>query len=415
MTAHDPYAPFRFVDFRRYLSGWFLALVGTQIQSIAIGWEIYQRTGEALSLGLVGLMQALPTILLVLPAGYIADRFDRRKVVTCSLLGMTITSIALAALSFAEGSIVLMYAILFLDATAATLGRPARSALLPQLVPRDVFPSAVTWNSSLMQMAWVIGPAIGGFVIAISVSSAYVLCAASSFAYVILLQRIHFRPIATRPTKVSLETLFGGLRFVGRNRLILSLMALDMFAVLLGGAVYLLPIFAENILNVGAQGFGWLRAAPAAGAFLTALFLAHRRPMRHAGRNLLLAVAGFGAATIVFGFSTSFWLSLAMLFLTGAFDNISMVVRHTLIQLLTPDDKRGRVSAVNSVFVGASNELGGMESGLVAHWFGPIVSVVSGGIGTIVVVLITATVAPGLRRVGAMHDVQPAEEENEAS
>lgn len=378
--------------------------MGNQIQSIAIGWEIYQRTGQALSLGLVGLAQALPTILLALPAGYLADRFDRRRVVIFSMLGTTLTSLALLALSIGKGPIVLMYALLALDATATCLGRPARTALVPLLVPRDIFPIAVTWNTSLMQMAWVIGPALGGFVVMFSVPAAYALSAASTLVFVLLLTRVAFRAEPERAEAPSLTTLLAGIRYVWRTRLILSLMALDMFAVLLGGAVYLLPIYAEDIL----------RAAPGVGAFCMAILLAYLPPMRRAGRNLLLAVAGFGAATIVFGFSQSFWLSLAMLFLTGAFDNVSMVVRHTLVQLLTTNRMRGRVLAVNYVFIGASNELGGLESGLVAHWFGPVISVVSGGIGTVLVVLGAAAGVPGLRRFGALHDARPEEEASAA-
>lgn len=386
--------------------------MGNQIQSIAIGWEIYQRTGQALSLGLVGLAQAVPTIVLALPAGFLADRFDRRKVVVFSMLGTTLTSLGLLALSLGEGPVLLMYALLALDATATCLGRPARTALVPLLVPRDVFPIAVTWNTSLMQMAWVAGPALGGFIVMYSVPAAYGLSAASTLVFVVLLTRVDFRAEPESVEPASLSTLLAGIRYVWRTRLILSLMALDMFAVLLGGAVYLLPIYAEDILRVGPQGFGWLRAAPGVGAFCMAILLAYLPPMRRAGRNLLFAVAGFGAATIVFGFSQSFWLSLAMLFLTGAFDNVSMVVRHTLVQLLTTNRMRGRVLAVNYVFIGASNELGGMESGLVAHWFGPVVSVVSGGIGTLFVVLGTAAGVPGLRRFGALHEARPEEEES---
>lgn len=404
---HDPYAAFRIRDYRLYLSGWLFALIGTRIQSIAIGWEMYQRTGEALALGLVGLMQALPTMILALPAGYLADTFNRRKLVMLSLLGMTLTSLGLAALSFAHGSIPLMYGVLLLDATAMILGRPARVALLPQLMPREVFPNAVTWNSSLQQIISVLGPAVGGFIVVVSAPAAYLICAAGSLIFIVLLTRVKFRKVSEQTEKVSLRTLLAGLGFVWRSRLLLGLMSLDMFAVLLGGAVYLLPIFAKDVLAVGPQGFGWLRTAPAAGAFCMAILLTYLPPMKRAGRNLLLAVAGFGAATIVFGFSKSFWLSMAMLFLTGLFDNVSMVIRHTLVQLLTPDQMRGRVSAVNSVFVGASNELGGLESGIVAHWFGPAVSVVSGGIGTIVVVLITVVSAPRLRLFSSLHDAKP--------
>ena len=403
---HDPYAVFKIENYRNYVFGWFCTLVGTRIQGVAIGWEIYQRTGEALALGMVGLVQAIPTILLAVPAGHLADAFNRRRVVTLSLFGMTLTSIGLAILSFSGGAVSVMYALLFLDSSAAMLGRPARTALLPQIVPREVFPNAVTWNTSMMQMAWVIGPAIGGFIIAFCVPAAYIVCATGSLLFITLLTRVQIVAPSDNAEKASLEVLLGGLKFLWKTRLVLSLMSLDMFAVLLGGAVYLLPIFAEEILNIGPTGFGYLNAAPAAGAFCMAILMAHLPPMKRAGRNLLLAIAGFGAATIVFGLSQNFWLSFAMLFLTGAFDNVSMVVRHTLVQLLTPDEMRGRVSAVNYVFVSASNDLGGLESGLVAHGFGPVVSVVSGGLGTIVVVFLTALGVPNLRSVGSLNRIQ---------
>ncbi len=363
---------------------------------------MYQRTGEALALGFVGLAQAAPTMVLALPAGYLADRFSRRKVVILSLTGMTATSICLAFLSHTEGSIGWMYGLLVMDATFATIGRPARSAFLPQLVPRDVYPNAVAWSTSMMQLGWVIGPAIGGVIIVWSVPGAYVAAAVGSTLYAMLLLRMSFRATGSARAEAPMEALFGGLTFLKGNRLVLTLMSLDMFAVLLGGAVYLLPIYAEEILNVGPEGFGWLRAAPAMGAFCMALLIAHLPPMQRAGWNLLLAVGAFGAVTIVFGISSSYWLSFAMLFLTGLFDNVSMVIRHTLIQLSTPDSMRGRVSAVSGVFISASNELGGLESGVAAHYFGPVFSVVSGGIGTICVVLATGVLSPRLRKHGAL-------------
>ena len=221
-----------------------------------------------------------------------------------------------------------------------------------------------------------------------------------------MFRRIRLQPRQRDTTNPSMAMVLGGVRYVWRSRLVLAAVSLDMFAVLFGGAVYLLPIFAEDILGVGEAGLGWLHAAPAAGAFSMAILLAHLPPMQKSGRNLLWSVAGFGLATIVFGFSTSFWLSIVMLFLTGVFDQVSMVIRHTLVQLLTPDEMRGRVTAVNSVFISASNNLGGMESGLVAHWYGPIFSVVSGGIGSIVVVVITAIASPRLRRFGSLTDIQ---------
>ncbi len=415
---HDPYAAFRVREFRLFASGWFVASVGTQIQNTAIGWEMYQRTGQALALGLVGLAIALPTIVFALPAGYLADMYDRRKVIVLSLLGTTLTSLCLAALSVTEGPVNWMYALLMLDATATVLGSPARRAIVPQIVPREVFPNSVTWSTSLMQSSWMVGPALGGLVVMVNVPIAYVISAVCTLWFVLLLSRVKIPKVereAGIERQPALHTLLDGIRFLGRTRLLLWLMSLDMFAVLLGGAVYLLPIFAKDILHVGPEGFGWLRAAPAAGALCMAISLAYLPPMKHAGRNLLLTVAGFGIATIVFGISQSFWLSFAMLFLTGVFDNISMVIRHTLVQLTTPDEMRGRVSAVNGVFVSASNELGGMESGLVAHWFGPVISVVSGGIGTLLVVGTTAAASAKLRGVGALNKVKPATEDKSSA
>jgi MFS family permease len=379
-------------------------MVGTRIQSVAIGWEMYQRTGDALALGLVGLAQALPTMLLALPAGYLADRYHRPRLVMLSLALMAATSLILAVLSSSQGSVTLMYVFLFLDAAAVILGRPARVAIMPQLVPAAVFPNAVMWNTSLNQLTAVVGPALGGLVVAINVPSAYVLAAVSSLIYLLMLARLHLSDGSKVTGADPLKALVEGVRFVWNKRIILSMITLDMFAVLLGGAVYLLPIYAQDILNVGPSGFGWLRAAPALGALAMALSMVYLPPMQHAGRTMMWSVAGFGMATIVFGLSESFWLSFAMLFLTGAFDNVSMIVRQTLIQLLTPDVMRGRVAAVNSIFIGASNELGGLESGLVAHYWGPVFSAVSGGIGTLLVVGATALASPELRNYGPLTD-----------
>jgi MFS family permease len=407
--SHDPYAAFRSGSYRQYVAGWFVTLLGTRIQSVAIGWDIYQRTGEAFALSMVGLSQALPTILLALPAGMLADRFHRRTLVMLSMAGMTLTSLSLAGVALLRGPVLLMYVLLFLDATAMTLGRPSRLALLPHLVPRTAFQNAVTWNTSMWQISSVVGPAIGGFVVAVSVPLAYVISAASSLLFICALSRVRLAGALRQSGRNAADMMLGGVRFVLRTRVILSAISLDLFAVLLGGAVYLLPIFAQDILGMGAQGYGWLRAAPAAGALLSALLMAHLPPMRRAGRNLLLAVVGFGVVTIVFGLSRVFWLSLLMLFLTGVFDNVSVVVRHTLVQLMTPDHIRGRVSAVVGMFLSASNELGGFESGTVAHFFGPIVSVVSGGIGTIIVAGAVAFGSPALRSVRTLHDLRTAE------
>ena len=411
---HDPYEAFRVGSFRAYMFGWFTSLIGTRIQTVAIGWEIYQRTGKALSLGLVGLVQALPNMLLALPAGYLADTFDRRKLIVFSLAGATVTSVSLAILSYLQGNTGLMYLILLFDAVALALGRPARSALLPQIVPRQIFSNAVMWSTSTFHLSSAIGPAVGGFIVAANVPSAYLISACGTLIFIGLLTRIDIRglPEGKEGKNITFKTLLAGLRFVWNAKLLLTTMLLDMFAVLLGGAVYLLPIFAKDILKVGGIGFGCLSAAPAIGAVVMAVMIAHLPPMKYAGRNLLLAVAGFGMVTVVFGVSKDFWLSFIMLFMTGILDNVSVVIRHTLVQLLTPDQMRGRVSAVNSVFIGASNELGGFESGLVASWFGAVASVVTGGIGTILVVVTIAFVAPELRRLRSLRDIETLEEEN---
>jgi MFS family permease len=400
----DPYAPFRVPAFRAFLLGSFLATVGISAQSLAIGWEMYVRTDEALALGLLGLTQALPMILFTLPAGYLADVLDRRKVMILGLVGTTLTSLALAAFSFLEGPIALMYALLFLDATFLRLTGPARLAILPQLLPRELFESGVKWRTTLSHLSSVVGPALGGVIITFSLPAAYLFSALTTLGFIGLLLVIDMPESPRNAPGRMFAQVAEGLRFVWRRKIVLGAVSLDLFAVLLGGAVYLLPIFARDILRGGPfgmsaeQALGWLRAAPAAGSIAMALILAHRPPMRSVGRALFGSVAAFGAATIVFGVSRSFWLSWGMLFLTGFFDNVSVVVRHTLVQLATPNEMRGRVSAVNSMFIGSSNQLGGFESGVVAHVFGPVWSVVSGGIGTLVVVLAWMRLFPGLRR-----------------
>lgn len=403
-----------------------LTAIGMGAQGLAVGLELYKRTSDELLLGLVGLTTAAPMILLILPAGYIADRLDRRRILAVSAVGVCCASAGLAVASSVVAPVWVMFALLFAGAAAATMGRPARTALLPQLVPAAIFENAVAWRTSVQQLCGMFGPAVGGLIAVRSVTAVYVVAACSALGFVAVLPFIKPAPTQQRNegsddqtgearTPEFLTELLAGVRFVGRTRLLLATMTLDLFAVLLGGAVYLLPVFALDILNVGEQGLGWLRAMPAAGAFCMALLLAHLPPMRKAGRNLLLAVAGFGAVTIVFGLTKSFWLAMAMLFLTGVFDNVSVVVRHTLMQLLTPDEMRGRVSAVSSIFIGSSNELGGFESGLVAKLTTPAISVVAGGIGTLCVVVGMAFASPQLRRFGALADAKIPDPEDSRS
>jgi len=405
---NSPYEAFRTPVFKSLLLGNTLVHIGASAQSLAIGWEMYQRTDQALALGLIGLTMAIPMLLFTLPAGYLADAYDRRKVMLLGMAGTTLTSLALAAFSIMRGQIVWMYVLLFFDATFHRLANPAWSAILPLIVPVKAFENAVKWRTTAFQLSAVIGPAVGGIIITQSVPAAYVFSAATTIVFMIILARM----CIPESKRISRGRVFSqiaeGIRFVRHRQLILGSISLDMFAVLLGGAVYLLPVFARDIIANPPLGsspeevLGWLRAAPAAGAILMALLLAHLPPIRRAGRVLFLCVGAFGLSTIVFGFSRNFWLSWAMLFLTGFFDNVSVVIRQTLVQLRTPNEMRGRVSAVNSVFIGSSNELGGFESGLVAHFFGPVISVVSGGIGTLMVVAAWTRLFPKLRKVDCL-------------
>ena len=416
---HDPYSALRIGLFRNYLIASSLVSMGTAAQGLAIGWEVYDRTGEALSLGLVGLVQAIPMLLFTLPAGYLADVYDRRKLMMLSLAGATLTSLGLAAFSYHELSVNWMYGLLFLDATMLRMGGPARSAIMPLLVPEEEFENAVKWRTSLQQITGIGGPALGGFIIAYNIQAAYVLSAVSSLAFIVFLFGMQLPAAARSARGQMIEQVAEGLRFVWNKKILLGASSLDLFAVLLGGAVYLLPIFAREIVDLAPVGLepeealGWLRAAPAAGACVMALLMAHLPPMQKAGRTLLLCVAGFGAATIVFGLSQNFWLSMAVLALTGAFDNVSMVVRHVVSQMSTPNHMRGRVSAVNSIFIGSSNEIGGFESGLVAQLYNPVVSVVSGGIGTLVVVLAWSGLFPSLRTLGSLAELSAQRKKEE--
>lgn len=413
--AHDAYAAWRFPSFRLFLMGRFLFLMGTAAQGLAIGWEIYNRTDDPFQLGLVALVKGLPMILFTLPAGWIADTFDRRKVMIFSMCGATVTSLALAWFSWIEGSIWIMFSLLFLDSTFARIGGPSGSAIMPLLLPRPVFENGIKWQTNLFQFTSLCGPALGGFLLSWQGQFPYLLCASTSGIFIVFLLRMTI-PEAPRAKPGNMLTqVMEGIHFVWRRKVVLGAVSLDLFAVLFGGAVYLLPVFARDIIDAHPEGMrpermlGWLLAAPAAGALFTGVLMAHLPPIRKAGRAMLLGVFGFGVVTIFFGFSTNFWWSLGFLFLTGVFDNISVVVRHTLVNLITPNEMRGRVSAVNSIFIGSSNELGGFESGLVARWFTPVISVVSGGVATLVVVMVWAGLFPRLRAFGSLSDVRESE------
>jgi len=405
--------------------------------AVAVEWEIYRRTHSATALGLVGLVFAIPIVGLSLPAGYLADRISRKNIILVSQIFSAITSALLALVSwqhlaipylpilragnhalhgmasiferhqpafhFDDPSIPLIYVLLFLGAIARTFGWAARSSFFPTLVPRDAFSNAVTWNNTVFQIGSVTGPAISGFLVAhVGFPIVYTIDAITAFCFFLLVLPVPRAPTIRRAIEGTWRGLMAGIRFVFSRKVILATITLDLFAVLLGGATALLPLFADQILHCGPIGLGWMRAAPAIGAFAMALTVAHLPPMRSAGKSLLWCVTGFGLATVIFGLSKTLWLSLAMLFLTGALDSVSVIIRGSIVQLVTPDEMRGRVSAVNNIFIGTSNELGALESGLTAALFGPIISVVAGGIGTILVVLSAAWKWPEIRKIGAL-------------
>ncbi|MEK7832296.1 MAG: MFS transporter [Acidobacteriota bacterium] len=411
IIKHDPYAALRQRDFRLFLSGHVLSVLGVQMQNVAVGWQLYDKTGSAWPLAMVGLVQAVPMIGLAMPAGQIADRFDRRKILMTATLLAVISAFGLAAVSATGGNVKLIYFCLFLSGLARAFQGPARSSLMPQLVPRALFTNSVSWAVSGFEMASLAGPALGGILIGLfgGTTKVYLLAAMGSVFYFAMLAAVTNRSYVAESQNENSATkdwrsFIVGFDYVWRTKLLFTVMSLDLFAVLLGGAVALLPVYAKDILHVGPAGLGWLQAAPSIGAVTMALLMTHLPPLKKAGSALLWSVAGFGVATIVFGLSHNFWLSVAMLFLTGAFDNISVVIRHTLVQTLTPDEMRGRVSAVNGMFISASNEIGRFESGSVAALAGAVFSVVSGGIGTLAVVAVTAFASPQLRRHGSLAD-----------
>jgi len=409
-ARNDPYFVWRNGNYRLYAVGWFLMTFARQIETVALGMYLYTLTRDPLSLGWLGLLQALPFVLLAIPAGQAADRLDRREVLMAMLALVACVSGGLWMATSQQAALGCVYGLIGVGAIGQAIGAPARAALLPQIVGRKNFANAVTWNSSIFQVAMMTGPAAGGYLMdKIDIPTAFAVVIGCRVLSLVMIAGVRTRSRVQATESLSLESLVAGIRFVRQSKLILATITLDLFAVLLGGATYLLPIFATDILDVGARGLGLLRSSEAVGAIFMAVLLAHLPPMRHAGRTLLWAVAGFGAATIVFGLSQWFWLSLLMMFFIGALDNISVVVRHTLVQMLTPDPMRGRVSAVNNVFIVASNDIGGLESGVTAKLVGPVLSVVAGGVGTILVVLTSMKIWPQILSIGALGDVRPAQ------
>jgi MFS family permease len=412
VAPHDPYAALRLPDYRRLMLACVATSFGNEIQAVAVGWELYERTHSAAVLSLIGLVLIIPVYLLALPAGHAADRHSRIHIFVIAQVLLCFATLGLAAFSATNGPLWIAYLSLGLSGVAQAFLRPARWALVPQVVPRDLLQSAITWNSTSWQFAAVAGPAAGGYLIYQTggAVAAYLANAILTGIAAALVLQIRSKPAAITAEPMSMRSYLAGFRFVFSSELILATITLDLFAVLLGGAQAILPIFAKDILHVGADGLGWLRAAESLGAMGMALVLAHRPPLRRAGPSLMIAVAIFGFSMIGFGLSTSFLLSFFFLALAGAVDNISIVVRSTLVQILTPDSMRGRVSAVNSLFIGTSNELGGFESGVTAAIFGPVLSVVGGGIGTLLVVAAVALKWPSLLKLREMR--HPTAEES---
>lgn len=420
-----PYALFHNADYVRFLIGRLVSTFGQQMFAAFIGLELYQRTGSALALGFVGLTQFIPMFVFTLPAGHVADTYNRKHIILFTTLVMALVNVGLTLISAFHAPVVLVYVCLVIAGSARTFLWAASASFLPQLVERKNFSRAVTFSVSAFQTASILGPMAGGFLVAHlgRFWPVYVVNTITALTFCYLLTRIRQHQVVAAREKFSVKTLLNGFRFVFTTRIILGIITLDMFAVLLGGAVALLPIYATDILKVGPRGLGFLAAAMPLGAIFCAFIMAHRPPMKKAGRSMLLAVAVFGLATIGFGLSHWFWLSLLLLFTCGAVDNVSVVVRQTLVQMLTPDEKRGRVSAVNNLFIGTSNELGEFESGSTTQLFGPILhgvpntagaayiqamatgavlSTVVGGVGTILVVFVVAILWPEIRKYGRL-------------
>ena len=388
-------------DFVSYTLARFFIVLSLEMLSVAVGWQVYEITHRPLDLGYVGLAQFLPGFALFLFAGHAADLFDRRRLLMWCYAGFALCSALLLLISWrAPHSVHLIYAVLVLLGAVRSFNFPASRAILPQLVPEEHFPNAVAWNSSIFQIATIAGPALGGIVYAIfrGPNTVYAIAVSISILAMAMTMRIKILTAVRSQEPVSLRTVFAGFRFIWDKKLILGSISLDMFAVLLGGAVALLPVYAREILHTGPWGLGLLRSAPGVGAAVMAIVVAHRPIRRRAGMAMLLCVAGFGVFTIAFGISHSLILSLVALFLCGASDMVSVIIRATLVQIATPDEMRGRVNAVDMLFIGVSNELGEFESGFTAQWFGTVPAVVIGGIGTLVVIGIWAWLFPELRK-----------------
>jgi len=413
-SAVDPIAALRHSGFLVYLLGGLVANVGVQMRIVAVQWEITIREPDprrlALYLGYIGLTLVLPVLFFALPAGAAADRYSRRWIILVAEVGLAVCGLGLAWTSWVQAPLPYIYALLFGTGTFRALGWPASSALVTGLVPAKTFSNAATWRSNAYQLASTLGPLVGGFLLAWwSPVLVFLIDAASSMVLAVCMLFVRPRPQERVVEPRSWRALLQGIHFLRRQPIILSTMTLDMVAVLFGGVVALLPIFSTQVFHMGAIGLGWMRAMPALGSIAMGMIIALRPPIERGGRTILITVTVFGVATIVFALSTSFALALTALFILGAADNISVVIRQTVLQLLTPDSMRGRVTAVSVIFIGSSNELGEFESGVTASLLGLVPSVVFGGVMTLVTVAVVSVIWPELSRLGALDKLQPPE------
>ncbi len=409
---HDAYAAIRSANYRRFAVGFVASSLGLQMLATAIGYEIYERTHDALMLGYAGLARAVPVVLFALVSGHAVDAFDRKKIVTVTQFAFAGVAAALAGVSLFGGPLWMYFALLFMAGCVRSFNGPSRNALMPLLVEKGEFENAVKWTTGLFQFSAVTGPIAAGRLIDATGRAWPVYAAMALLCVVFGVAAIGLRPRGQvrSSAKLTPASMMAGIGHLKREKSVLGALLVDLFAVLVGGATALIPVYVTDVLHVSeswqATAQGVLRASLYVGALVMAVLLAHRRPFKRAGLWLLGCVAFFGLCTVLYGLSTSFWLSVALLFLAGAADQVSVVIRHVLVQVRTPDELRGRVGAVNSLFIECSNELGAYESGLVASWFGPVVSVVSGGVGTIVIVALLAWLLPDLRRLGSLNEPQ---------
>lgn len=408
VPAHDPYAVLRIPEFRLFILARLCLTLALQIQAVVVGWQIYAITKDALSLGLIGLTEAVPSIVVALYAGHVADTTSRKKIIVTCVLALLLCAVCLLLYTtqtnffLTKYGVIPIYTVIFVSGIARGFIGPAVFSFMPQIINnRQLYVNAVSWNTTIWQGASVAGPAIGGLLygfwgITASYSVDVTLVAGATLFFIL----IKSKPLPETSERLAIkESLFSGLRFVFNNQIILSAISLDLFAVLFGGAVALLPVFASDILHIGPQGLGFLRSAPAVGSVLMAFYLTYNPVRVNAGNKMLYCVAGFGICMILFGFSTNFWFSLFVLALSGVFDSISVIIRQTLMQTLTPEHMKGRVSAVNNIFVGSSNEIGAFESGVAARLMGVVTSVIFGGFMTLLVVGVTAVKADKLRKL----------------